>query len=102
MDSSAQTDPLRQIAADIVDTKGGIDEDLRTKMINELVVTMERFINTELLAHLSDEQAQEFSQFLDTNPTEEATLQFFKERGINVEVAVTVALQQFKDAYVGN
>ena len=102
MEESQSQDPLRQIAENIVNARQGISDVVREKMIAELIVSMERFINTELLARLDDNQAQEFLSFLDTNPNDEQTLQFFKDRNVNVEEAVTVALQNFKDAYVGN
>lgn len=102
MEETQQQDPLRQIAVNIVNAREGISDVVREKMIDELVVTMERFINTELLARLDDAQAQEFLNFLDTNPNDEQTVQFFKDRNVNVDEAVTVALQNFKDAYVGN
>jgi uncharacterized protein (DUF1778 family) len=62
---------------------------------------MERMINTELVSRLDDAQAQEFTDYLDQDPSDEDTLKFFKDRGVDVDQAVIVALKTFKDAYVG-
>jgi hypothetical protein len=96
-----QQDPLRQIAQSIVNEHQGINDTVKNKMMDDLVATMERFINTELLARLDNAQAQEFLDLLNTNPTDEQTVQFFKDKNVNVDEAVMVALQSFKDSYVG-
>lgn len=101
MAESQQQDPLRQIAQSIVNEHPGINETVKNKMMDDLVATMERFINTELLARLDNTQAQEFLDLLNTNPTDEQTVKFFKDKNVNVDEAVTVALQSFKDSYVG-
>jgi hypothetical protein len=96
-----QDDPLVKIATSLVDARPGVNEVLREKMISELVAAMERHINAELISRLNEEQAQEFITFLDTEPDDAATVNFFKDKGIDVTSAVTSALQNFKDAYVG-
>jgi len=96
-----QQDPLRQIAQSIVNEHQGINDTVKNKMMDDLVATMERFINTELVARLDNAQAQEFLDLLNTNPTDEQTVQFFKDKNVNVDEAVMVALQSFKDSYVG-
>lgn len=97
-----QTDPLRRVAEDIVADKGNIDGSLKERMIDELVQTMERFINTQLVSQLNDMQAKEFSDLLDSDPSNEQTIQFFKDRNIDVNKSVVIALQSFKDAYLGS
>lgn len=97
-----QTDPLRKIAEDIVADKDDIDESLRERMINELVQIMERFINKQLVSQLNDTQAKEFSDFLDSDPSDEQTVQFFKDKNIDVDKSIVIALQSFKDAYLGS
>lgn len=101
MAETQQQDPLRQIAQSIVNEHQGINDTVKNKMMDDLVATMERFINTELLARLDNAQAQEFLDLLNTNPTDEQTVQFFKDKNVNVDEAVMVALQSFKDSYVG-
>lgn len=96
-----QDDPLVKIATSLVDSRPGISDVVREKMIGELVAAMERHINAELISRLDDNQAQEFLAFLDSEPDDAATVQFFTERNVDVNNAVTVALQSFKDAYVG-
>ena len=102
MEEPKQQDPLRMIAEDIIKSETGLDADLKERMISELVTGMERHINSSLISRLTEEQAKEFLQFLDTNPSDTQTVQFFKDRGVNVDEAVTAALANFKAAYVGN
>ncbi|MCA9350132.1 hypothetical protein H6794_00620 [Candidatus Nomurabacteria bacterium] len=101
MSDSEKKDPLQEVAESIVNQRVGINETVRKKMIDELVLSMERMINTELLSRLDNNQAQQFSDFLDTNPSDEETIQFFKNKNIDINEAVAVALQSFKDAYIG-
>ncbi|MBP9813144.1 hypothetical protein KBC51_01750 [Candidatus Saccharibacteria bacterium] len=101
MSDSEKKDPLQEVAESIVNQRVGINETVRKKMIDELVLSMERMINTELLSRLDNNQAQQFSDFLDTNPSDEETVQFFKNKNIDINEAVAVALQSFKDAYIG-
>ena len=101
MSDSEKKDPLQEVAESIVNQRVGINETVRKKMIDELVLSMERMINTESLSRLDNNQAQQFSDFLDTNPSDEETIQFFKNKNIDINEAVAVALQSFKDAYIG-
>lgn len=102
MEEPKQQDPLRMIAEDIIKSEVGLDADLKERMIGELVTGMERHINSSLISRLTEDQAKEFLQFLDTNPSDTQTVQFFKDKGVNVDEAVTAALANFKAAYVGN
>ena len=101
MENIADQDPLRQIAQSIVSQKVGINDTVKEKMMNELVIAMERSINTELLARLDNAQAQEFLDLINKNPSDEETVEFFKKKNINIDEAVAVALQSFKDSYIG-
>lgn len=101
MENKADQDPLRQIAQSIVSQKVGINDTVKEKMMNELVIAMERSINTELLARLDNAQAQEFLDLINKNPSDEETVEFFKKKNINIDEAVAVALQSFKDSYIG-
>jgi hypothetical protein len=101
MEEKLPSDPLRQVAESLVAQKPGINDAVKEKMIDELVVAMERSINTELLARLDNSQAQEFLDLLNTNPTDEQTVQFFKDKNVDIDKAVAVALQTFKDSYIG-
>jgi uncharacterized membrane protein len=50
MSDSEKKDPLQEVAESIVNQRVGINETVRKKMIDELVLSMERMINTELLS----------------------------------------------------
>lgn len=101
MDDIDKQDPLRIIAEDLVNNEPGLDDDLKERMIGELINAMERHINSALVSRLSEDQAKEFLSYLDSNPSDEETINFFKEKGVNVNEAVTSALANFKAAYTG-
>lgn len=95
-------DPLRKIAEEIVDGKGDdLYPELREQMIADLMRGMEQHINTEIVSRMTDEQADDFVQFMAKTPSDQETVDYLKGFGIDLNDAVAVALRRFKDAYVG-
>jgi hypothetical protein len=50
---------------------------------------------------MTDEQADDFVQFMAKTPSDQETVEYLKAFGIDLNDAVAVALRRFKDAYVG-
>ncbi len=97
-----KSDPLRLMAEELVNTQHGISPEVREKLIEDLIKSMERFINAEIIAQLDDEQAEKFVEFMQANPNQEEVINHLKNNGVNLQQAISNALFGFKQAYLGN
>lgn len=95
-------DPLRLMAAEIADKQIGISSEVKEKLIEDLMKTMERYINAEIIAQLNDEQAEKFVEFMQNNPSQEEVVSHLQKDGVNLQQTISNALYGFKQAYVGN
>jgi hypothetical protein len=92
-------DPIRKMAEDIVDTHNINDSEIREDMIKEVSVAITKHINAELIARLDDSQVKEFIDLLDKKPDDKQIVEFVQKCGVDINEAVSSALEQFKDSY---
>ena len=92
---------MRLIAEDILKNEQNLDPEVKEIMLNDLIESLNSFINKELVLSLSENQVKEFNQLLETNPSDDQTIQFFLNNKIDVNKAVQVAVNKLREAYQG-
>lgn len=94
-------DPLYDIASEMVRLKGNSGEKLRDGMIEEVLDMMHQFTDAELLGRMNPEEIKRFTEFLATEPTDQAVIDFIDSLKINMVEVQTAALTKFRIAYLG-
>ncbi len=92
---------MRLFAEDILKDQQNLDPEVKEIMVTDLVDSLSSFINKELVIRLNEKQVKEFNDLLDTNPSDEATVAFFQNNGVNIDEAVQSAMAKFRIAYIG-
>lgn len=92
---------LRLFIEDILKSQQNLDPELKEAMVQDLTDSAHAYINKYLVASLNEQQVIKFNEFIKTNPSDEATLQYFVDRGVDVNEVVLTALAKLKQAYLG-
>jgi hypothetical protein len=96
-----QDDPLYQYAKQFIDEKGDQPIELQEKMLNEILASMNEFVNAEFISRLTLSGIDDFNTLLDKNASDEQIQQFFEDSGVDIANATATALIKFKQAYIG-
>lgn len=95
-------DPLVEFAEQLVSAKGlQLEPEARQRIVQDVTIAVEDHIHAEMLGRLSDEQLDAFDREITDDSTAEDTLAFFARNGVDAQDSATVAMERFKQAYLG-
>lgn len=96
-----QDDPLYKYAKQFVDEAGDQPDELKEKMLTDILDSMNEYLNAEFVSRLTLSGIDDFNELLDRNASDEEIQQFFEDSGVDIEGATATALFNFKKAYLG-
>ncbi len=90
------------VAENLVKAKGHVDDNFRQQIIAEVLESLKKTINLELLSRMTKEQMDEFNNLLDDNDSnEKQIMNYINSCGINTENVTAVGLTKFRISYLG-
>ena len=97
-----QDDPFYSTALAIAKSRSYGSDEYLEDITQDILSQIHEYINVELLRRLSPDQFAEFEKILEnTPPKENEIVEFTKKHNIDINDVTTVALTNFRIAYIG-